>query len=144
MKLFLYLMVFVFAACNHAAKTNDTAVKDTGSALVKRDSVTEYTPVLTDTSLENKITNALMKLPFVIESNDHIDSFSNHRHGIAFILDEPLENETDISVKAGYNGGERFETYYRFFVNPKTMDIKVYDPAADEKLTVSAYLKSKQ
>jgi hypothetical protein len=114
MKLFLYLLVFIFAAYNHAGKTSDTAVNDTRTALVKRDSVTEYTPVLTDTSLENNISNALMKLPFVMECNDYIDSFSNHRQGIAFIVDEPLENETDISVKAGYNGGERFETYYRF------------------------------
>ena len=83
-----------------------------------------------------------MKLPFVTKSSNYIDSFSNHKHGIAFMMDEPQENEPDISVQAGYNGGERFETYYRFFVNPKTMEIKVYDPVEDKKLTIKEYLKT--
>jgi hypothetical protein len=85
-----------------------------------------------------------MKLPFVIKSSNYIDSFSNHQRGIAFMMDEPQENETDVSVQAGYNGGERFETYYRFFVNPKTMEIKVYDPVEDKKLTIKEYLKTQR
>jgi hypothetical protein len=123
MKQFLYLLVIIlFAACNNVAKTDEAAV--------------------TDTALENKITAALMKLPFVTKSNNYIDSFSSHNHGIAFMMDEPQENEPDISVQVGYNGGERFETYYRFFVNPKTMEIKVYDPVEDKKLTIKEYLKT--
>jgi hypothetical protein len=57
-----------------------------------------------------------MKLPFVEKSNSYIDSFSNHRHGIAFMLDTAGNK---ISVLAGYNGPEKFETYYNFSINPK-------------------------
>ena len=60
------------------------------------------------------------------------------------MLDAATKNETDISVQAGYNGTGRFETYYRFFVNPKTMDIKVYDPVEGEKLTLKEYLKTQK
>lgn len=143
MKQFLYLLVIIsFAACNNAAKKNKAAVIDSTSGKKKTDSLPNYIHSFTDTALEQKITNALMKLPFVVKSNNYIDSLSNHQHGIAFMMNEPLENETDISVQAGYNGGERFETYYRFFVNPKTMEIKVYDPVEDKKLTIKEYLKS--
>ena len=59
-------------------------------------------------------------------------------------MDKPEAPETDIPVQAGYNGNDRFETYYRFFVNPKTMEIKVYDVADDKKLTIKEYLKTQQ
>jgi hypothetical protein len=145
MKQFFYLLVFIFlAACNNAAKTDEVTVTDSTSAKIKADSSSKYIHSFADTALENKITDALMKLPFVIKSSNYIDSFSNHQRGIAFMMDEPQENETDVSVQAGYNGGERFETYYRFFVNPKTMEIKVYDPVEDKKLTIKEYLKTQR
>jgi hypothetical protein len=145
MKKFLYLLVIIFfAACNNAAKTDETVVIDSASTKIKADSASKYIHSFADTALETKITDALMKLPFVMKSSNYIDSFSNHQHGIAFMMDEPQENETDVSVQAGYNGGERFETYYRFFVNPKTMEIKVYDPIEDKKLTIKEYLKTQR
>ena len=138
------LLVFIVAACNNASKTDEALVKDTAAINVKTDSAANYIHTFTDTVLENKITTALLKLPFVKKSDQYIDSFSNHKHGIAFLLDKPEDNETDIPVQAGYNGEERFETYYRFFVNPTTMEIKVYDVAADKKLTVKEYIKSQR
>lgn len=145
MRQFFYLLVIIFfAACNNAANTDEVAVIDSSANKVKTDSSSKYLHSFADTALESKITDALMKLPFVLKSNNYIDSFSNHQRGIAFMMDAPQENETDISVQAGYNGGERFETYYRFFVNPKTMDIKVYDPVEDKKLTIKEYLKTQR
>jgi hypothetical protein len=145
MKQFLYLLVIIsFAACNNGAKTDEAALTDSASGKVKTDSSAKYIHSFTDTALEQKITHALMKLPFVLKSHNYIDSLSNHQHGIAFMMDEPQENDTDISVQAGYNGGERFETYYRFFVHPATMEIKVYDAAEDKKLTLKEYLKTQR
>ena len=85
-----------------------------------------------------------MKLPFVIKGDKYLDLFSNHKHGIAFMLDKPESSETEIPVQAGYNGNDRFETYYRFFVNPKTMEIKLYDVTEDKKFTIKEYLKTQQ
>ena len=138
------LLVFTVAACNNASKTDEALVKDSAAINVKTDSASNYIHTFTDTVLENKITTALLKLPFVKKSDQYIDSFSNHKHGIAFLLDKPEDNETEIPVQAGYNGDERFETYYRFYVNPITMEIKVYDVAADKKLTVKEYIKSQR
>jgi hypothetical protein len=141
--LFLFLLIAV-AACNNASEKEETVIKDSVVNTIKTDSSAKYIHSFADTALEDKITAALMKLPFVIKSNNYIDSLSNHKHSIAFLMDEPEAPETVIPVQAGYNGNERFETYYRFFVNPKTMEIKVYDAADDKKLTVKEYLKTQQ
>jgi hypothetical protein len=147
--MFMKCIVFLFLltgsyACNNSSKTDETAVTDTAKNTVQTDSSANYIHTFTDTALENKITAALLKLPFVMKSSNYIDSFSNHRHALAFMLSDPEVNETDISVQAGYNGEQRFETYYRFFVNPKTLEIKVYDPVGDKKLTVKEYLKTQK
>ena len=145
MKEILFLVLLIsFAACNNSSKTDEVIVTDTVVKHVQTDSSSNYIHTFTDTALENKITAALLKLPFVIKSNNYIDSFSNHRHSMAFMLDSATANETDITVQAGYNGEQRFETYYRFFVDPKTLTIKVYDPVTDKKLTVKEFLKTQQ
>ena len=141
--LFLVLLVS-FAACNNSFKTKEVLVTDSAVTKVQPDSSSNYIHRFSDTVLENKITRALLKLPFVIKSNNYIDSFSNHRHSMAFMLDSATANETDITVQAGYNGEQRFETYYRFFVDPKTLEIKVYDLATDKKLTIKEFIKTQQ
>ena len=141
--LFLLLLVTI-TACNNTTDKQTTTVKDSVVNTVKADTISNYIHAFADTVLEDKITSALMKLSFVIKRDKYIDSFSNHKHGIAFLMDKPEAPETDIPVQAGYNGNDRFETYYRFFVNPKTMEIKVYDVADDKKLTIKEYLKTQQ
>ncbi len=142
--IFFFILVISITACNNQSKTDEVVVTDTVVTKVQTDSTSNYIHTFTDTALENKITAALLQLPFVIKSNMYIDSFSNHRHSMSFMLDNPAANETDISVQAGYNGDQRFETYYRFFVNPKTLAIQVYDPVTDKRLTVKEFLKTQQ
>ncbi len=140
--IYVFLLSAAVAACNNNSQTSEPAVTDTVAQKPVTDSAAKYIHTFTDTALEHTITTALMKLSFIQKSNRYIDSFSNHKHGIAFLLDKPDENEPDISVQAGYNGDERFETYYRFFVNPQTLEIKVYDAAEDKKLTLKEFQKT--
>ena len=140
----LFLIVGA-VACNNAKDKESLVPRDTlTETTVKPDTPAAYIHTFKDTVLEDKIKAALLKLPFVKKSDKYIDSISNHKRGIAFMLDEPAEQETDIPVQAGYNSKERFETYYRFFVNPKTLEIKVYDAVEDKKLTLKEYLKTQQ
>ncbi len=140
----LLLMVGTMACNNAKDKESAVSTDTTTVADVKPDKATAYIHTFKDTLLEDKITAALLKLPFVKKSDKYIDSISNHKHGIAFMLDEPAKDEIDIPVQAGYNGNGRFETYYRFFVNSKTLEVKVYDAVEDKKLTVKEYLKTQQ
>ena len=148
MRNLLFLLALIsFAACNNSGlSVKETIKNDTLTAPVtpeKNDSVASYIHHFNDTTLENRITRALMKLSFVKKSNAYIDSFSNHQHGMAFMLDSIGRSENEISVQAGYNGDLRFETYYHFYVNPKTMEIKVLDELSDKKLSVREFLKAR-
>jgi len=115
----LISLLFIFTACNQSAEHVAVVTTDTLQQKILTDSSAKYIHSFRDTALEQRITMALLKLPFVARSNKYIDSFSNHKQSIAFMLNEPATNETEIDVQAGYNSDERFETYYRFFVIPK-------------------------
>lgn len=142
--IFFIVLTICFASCNNSNSPAKLPSTDTTSLIPKKDTTLTYIHQFADTSLQNKITAALLKLPFVIKSNHYIDSLSNHTKSIAFMLDEPQGNEIDIPVQAGYNGDQRFETYFHFLVNPKTMEIKVYDPVEDKTLSIKEYLKTQQ
>lgn len=140
----LVICLFVLAAaCHHKADKITVPVQDS-LVPAKTDTPASYIHNFEDTALKERITNALMKLPFVIKSDRYIDSISNHQHGMAFMMDNTATPGADVDVQAGYNSSERFETYYRFFVNPKTLEIKVYDVVEDKKLTLKEYLKTQQ
>ena len=141
--IFSGLVLFCFAACNNnAPATNGSSGKDSIAIVSKNDSANNYIYHVNDTTLENRITAELMKLPFVKKADTYIDSFSNHQHGMAFMLDSLDKKENEIYVQAGYNGDLRFETYFHFYVNPQTMEIKVLDVVNDKKLSVKEYLKT--
>jgi hypothetical protein len=98
-----------------------------------------YEPV--DTFLQKKIVDTLMQLSFIKKSNRYIDSSTNHKHGISFIMDT-LQNEPFIFVKAGVNGEDRFVTGCQLYVNPKNMEILVYDAVNDKRLPIKQFEKN--
>ena len=115
------------------------------SSASKSENATDSTIVvnrLSDTVLEAKIINTLMKISFVKKTNDYLDSLTDHKHGIAFIMDSVSSNE--LSVMAGYNGPERFETYYNFTVYPKSFDIMIEYPDTGELVSIDQYIKLKK
>ena len=142
MKYFLLIsFLLFFAACNNAGKNNDTPANDSSAPVAKKVITSRFIYRFADTVLEEKITDTLMKLPFIEKSNNYIDSFSNHTHGIAFMSDTAGH---EISVMAGYNGPERFETYYNFSIDPKTFEIKILEPLSGDFISISEYIKKNQ
>jgi hypothetical protein len=156
MRYLLYLFVFFFlAACNNNADkqaTNDTA--HTGDSIqpiehaaknamtnAAPDSTKEYVPSFNNQPLTTKISDLLMKLPFVKKSNTYLDSLTNHEHGLAFIFDSTAKG---VSVMAGYNGDLRFETYYNFLVDPTTFNIKILEPISGEMISIKEYIHSQK
>jgi len=69
----------------------------------------------------------------------YLDSLTGHKRGISFIIDSVRDNE--VSIMAGYNGPERFETYYNFTVYLKTLDIKIEYPDTGELVSVEQFIK---
>lgn len=133
-----FLLILLVCGCNNDNETAPGASADSSKTNTQQDSSSHIVYNFTDTTLQARIKDTLMRLSFVKESNRYIDSISEHKKGISFITDTA---NNEISVMAGYNGSERFETYYNFTINPGTFDIKVLDPASGEFVTVAEYLK---
>lgn len=140
------LTVSFLVACNNSAdkKAGDTdtaSVTDTSGTVKEpvKDTSQEYVTSFHNEALTARIQDTLMKLPFVKKTSSYIDSFSHHQHTIAFVFDS---SENGISVMAGYNGPERFETYYNFTVDPSSFAIKVADDVSGEMLSIKEYIRS--
>ena len=134
------LLVCCLNACNSSG--DKTTTTNDSLTVSKINSQSHYIQPVGDSALESRITDTLMSLSFIKKSDKYIDSFSGHKHGIAFMVDTLAAGETEVFVRAGYNGDERFETYHQFYVNPKTLAIKVYDVLNDKKMSVKEYIKS--
>lgn len=137
MRLILFTLVFLAFACNNKKQDNPETETGKDTTAVTAPMNEEPMPVAKEAS----VTDTLLTIPFIIKSNNYIDSFSNHRHGIAFITDS---TEQTYQVKAGYNGDDRFETYYDFEIDKKTGEIKVMDPVEGDYIPLKTYLKNNQ
>jgi hypothetical protein len=118
-KYFLSISFLIVIACNNRGNSSTADANDSPTIDKNKNQSSVIVRQLTDTALELKIEDSLIKLPFVKKSNDYIDSISDHKPGIMFIVDSA---DNQIAIMAGYDGTYRFETYYNFIVDPKTLD----------------------
>ena len=129
MRVFKYIVIILsmilFAGCtgNKSPNQETSGASINSQIIIKKDAASA--------SLEEEIINTVMALPECQAANAHIDSISNHQKGLASMMDPPEQGETDYSVRVGYNGDERFETYYFFYVNPSTFKVKILDIVSD-------------
>lgn len=139
MKNNLFILTLIFAA-SCAGNKHDGQAESVDAQnqriVIKRDTLTE--------SVEERIINTVMALPEAEAANRHIDSITNHQKGLASMMDEPEKGETDYSVRVGYNGDERFETYYFFYVNPSTLRVKILDVITDSIIPIEDWRKQNQ
>jgi hypothetical protein len=93
-------------------------------------------------NIKNKILDTISKLPEVINRSNYIDSLTNHKQGISLTIEKPDSGQSDYQVRAGYIGEIRFETYYNFYVNPVTLEIKIDDVVNGEIVALSKWRKT--
>ncbi|MDZ4758075.1 MAG: hypothetical protein SGJ10_08055 [Bacteroidota bacterium] len=97
--------------------------------------------LLSESDIENKILDKLSKLPEWVKENNYIDSFTNHKHGLAVTTEKPTTDKPDFYFRVGYNGEDRFETYFHFYVNPKTFEIKILDLLDGDIVPIAVWRK---
>ncbi len=147
--LLLGLALF-FIACQQTEKgiNSSSAAIDTIETLDSDDSEKpdrKAAHVDSDKETEEKILDILAKLPEYQKTEKYIDSLSKGKKGVASMLDKPTANEPDYyKVSVGYNGDARFETYYLFYVNPNTADIKIMDEVTGDVVSMDVWRKRKQ
>jgi hypothetical protein len=97
--------------------------------------------IIVQVSKNGDILDTLNALPFVQEASRNIDSVTNHKAAITYIIDTTAGK---YNITAGYNGEERFETYFLFSVDKKTRAIMVDDVVSGEQLTPEAFEKRRR
>ena len=129
-KIITFAVVCVLCSCNNA-NDSSTIVSSNADSIANTQSLRK---VYESNKGNNKWLDSIYNIDFVQKSNTLIDSFSNHKHGIAFLEDTTKNGEVNISV--GYNGDSRFETYYSFIFDPKTNKLVVLDPVSGTKMSI--------
>ncbi|WP_300599745.1 hypothetical protein [Niabella sp.] len=135
------LAILLATSCNEPGTKKDAGGDSLMTAKTPVPDTIDAVPVIRKVT-EAEVLDSLRKVPFVAESHRYIDSFSHHKHGIAFLIDTVSDKE--VNFRAGYNGDLRFETYYFFTVNPQNFTIKVMEPVSGDQLTIAEYQKVQQ
>lgn len=82
----------------------------------------------------------ISSLPEVIKQEKIIDSVTNHKHGVSYIVeDEGINKKEYLRIKTGYNGEFRWETYYIFYIDKKTCSLYYYDTINGNLLTIEQW-----
>ncbi len=128
------MVVLLLFSCNNNNTSSETLTNKSNSSIPSGKTMQQ---VYEDSSFQDVWIDTLSSINFIQKSNAYIDSFSNHKHGIAFLADST--NKDELIYSAGYNGPDRFETYYQFYIYPATKTIMVYDPVKNVKRSLGDY-----
>lgn len=93
-----------------------------------------------DTFLLDSAIAQILSYPELKKANIYIDSFSQGKHGIAYIINYIHRDKPCYAVSFGYNGEDRFETYYLFYIyiHKDSFEIKVNDPLSNNDDGISS------
>lgn len=69
------------------------------------------------------------RLPEVVDAENHIRSITNSKQGVSIMVNSSVvDGNSYYTFQVGFNGEERFETYYFFYVNKSNRtDIRIMD-----------------
>ena len=133
-RLTIFIGIFFFSSCTNNTKkaTGSTSLTaENKIATSKTDTFSVHTIKSNpqDTILLNSAIKEISSFPEIRKENKYIDSFSQGKHGIALLIDNPTKDEPYYSIHIGYNGKLSFETYNLFYVyiRGKSYEIRVND-----------------
>lgn len=137
----LAVPLLFFISCNHQPQEAASVQPEQTQAepiVIKKE------PVKGSGDMEEKVMAAVMELPESQQAQNYIDSISNHKKGLGGIIDGPEPGKPEYAVRVGFNGDERFETYYFFYVDTITFKVKIQDVAMDTILPIEEWRKLRQ
>lgn len=91
-------------------------------------------------SNEDEAIKIISSLPEVGKQEKIIDSITNHKHGVSYMVeDEKINKKEYFRIKTGYNGEFHWETYYIFYIDKKTCSLYYYDTVSGNLLTIEQW-----
>lgn len=133
MKKFLTILIVTIASCNPSGKKEEVTVlttNDSAQNVTSSKNASDSNQLIVNAHISAKgeaILKLIQQLPEFKKSDKYIDSLTDHKKGLAALIFKPAKGEKDYNVQVGYNGTERFETYYNFYVDSTSYAIKVGD-----------------
>jgi len=127
-------------ACKYKNSSEENVNKGSIISTVKSETNTPLVS-LNDSILPEQILATVSKLPELQGANKYIDSISGHKERITYLWEKPDKENPDYVIQFGYDGEERFETYYWIYVSPITLNLRFYDVINDSLYRVEDYRK---
>jgi len=128
------LLLLLSGCVKEPVKNGESSIPGVSSKNVHESSVT------VPDDIQSTIISKISALPELKKAQKNIASVTGGKSGVSFII-EKTDNQNSYSVQAGYNGAERFETYYFFSVEPVTYKIRILDTLTDEYVTMDVWRK---
>ena len=88
---------------------------------------------------ESKVENMIKALPEVKALDNVYDTISNRHQRVKMTLTPPGDKLPFYKVEVGYQGTNRFEPHYYFYVNPQTDVILVEDLKYGDRPTLAVW-----
>lgn len=138
----IFLSLLLSAGCNTAEnKSNPARADSLNNTQVAAADTSRLIVLGPATALENRILNKIAALPEFKTSNRYIDSLTGHAHGLSSMIFKPTDGFRNYYVQVGYDNKERFETYYTFYVDSVTMNIRLTDVLEGDVVSLEEWRK---
>jgi len=139
--LFVHLISYIaFISCQSDTSTKTKSDQTPKKPAVERIESSAKMDEKADCSPE-KAMKLILALKEVEESKRNLDSLTDHKANISFMIDSLKQDEKELySLTAGYNSEERFEPYYHFYLNKSDCkNIQILDIVSGEYLPLETW-----
>lgn len=137
----------VLAACKGHRKeqTKTDNETDTVAIQVEQDSLLVPEEEIQDENMslgiEDKIIKRISRIPEVQQRSEYIDSLTDHKQGLSYLVDKLEGDNPDYYVQVGYSGEIRFETYYYFYVDTTDWSVRIEDIIEGDVVSLKEWRK---
>ncbi len=140
----LWLLLWVsgwLMACQNTPKSPEEKVEAPSSALKQMPDPAQQAPKEALTS--EQVLTLVANLPIAQRANKQINDFTQGRQGIALLVENSLtrmDSQEYYTVRIGYNGQDRYETYHILLVNKQDKkDIRIEDVVTAEMIPIEQW-----
>ena len=137
----LWLLLWVggwLMACQNTPKSPEGKVEAPSSALKQMPDPAQQAPKEALTS--EQVLTLVANLPIAQRANKQINDFTQGRQGVSLLVEDSLtrmNGQEYYTVRIGYNGQDRYETYHILLVNKQDKkDIRIEDVVTAEMIPI--------
>ena len=140
----LWLLLWVggwLMACQNTPKSAEGKVEAPSSALKQMPDPAQQAPKEALTS--EQVLTLVANLPIAQRANKQINDFTQGRQGVSLLVENSLtdmDGQEYYTVRIGYNGQDRYETYHILLVNKQDKkDIRIEDVVTAEMIPIEQW-----